>query len=465
MRWTILAIAALLPANALHAQGLSVHSHSGCALARNSAGVAEPCADGSAVFYNPAALAWQPGAASAGVLGLYTKSEFTFDDTGESFDSEQGTKWAPHAWLTAQVVPGLAAGVGLWVPYGLATAWPLTFEGRFVGYDNSLRGVYIQPTLAGELIRDRLAVGLGMAFVRGEVEIRRRIDLATTLIPGTDVPFSQIGVPAGTDFADVHLDVDDWTATFNIGLQLRVSDRLSFGARYLHAADLDLTGTADFRQIPTGIELGPGNPLGLPAGTPLDGVLAPRFAAGGALSDQRLTSELKLPNQVVAGVSFAAAPDVLLLLEYQWTGWRHFDRAVLDFENAPTDTLFLEFRNTNTLRLAVDALASERLALRGGILYNDAATPDVSVTPLLIEGERVTFAGGLGYRITDRFSADAGFEVVLQEDRRGSVRPRTSSDQTAAELNVGNYSAKALVWGLTLSYRLGQLLHPKSADK
>lgn len=59
MRCIAHTLVAFLAASSLHAQGLSIHSHSGCALARNSSGVAEPCADGSAVFYNPAAVAGQ----------------------------------------------------------------------------------------------------------------------------------------------------------------------------------------------------------------------------------------------------------------------------------------------------------------------------------------------------------------------------------------------------------------------
>src|SRR2546422_2447311 len=33
-------------------------------------------------------------------------------------------------------------------PYGLQTRWPLSFDGRFSGYDNILRSVYVQPTVS-----------------------------------------------------------------------------------------------------------------------------------------------------------------------------------------------------------------------------------------------------------------------------------------------------------------------------
>ncbi len=408
------------------------------------------------MFYNPAALAYQRGVASAGIQPLYTKGTFTFDETGSSFDSEQGTKVAPHAWLGVRLTPTIGAGIGFWAPYGLATAWPLDFEGRYVGYDNMLRAIYIQPTIAGELVPGRFALGGGVAAVRGSTAIRQRIDLARTTIPGTNLQFSILGVEDGTDFADVDLEVNDWAATFHVGLQFRASERWSFGARYLHSAELDLTGTADFIQIQTGFLLPAGNPFGLLPGTPIDAVLAPQFEQGEPLGDQRLTTELTLPNQFVVGVRFLATPAAKVFFDYQWTGWERFDEAVLDFANAPTDTLFLDLRNASTVRLAVEFAQSEQLAIRGGILYNTAAAPDVTVTPLLPEARRIAFASGLGYRITERFSADLGLEVLLQQERRGRVRPRISRSQTAADLNVGDYSAHGIFGGITLSYLLGR---------
>jgi long-chain fatty acid transport protein len=446
----------LLMPPATTAQGLGVYTHSACMLGRAAAGVADPCADGSAIFYGPAALALQPGALAAGVVPIHTKSTFTFDSTGARFESREGTAWVPHAWATFRPAPRVGVGVGLWAPYGLKTEWPLSFEGRFTGYDNKLASIYIQPTIAYQAIPRRLALGAGLDIVRGSVEIHQRRDLATTLIPGTTTPFAALGVPLGTDFADLALDLDAWTAGFHVGVEAILTDRLSLGARYLHTAHLDLDeGTATFRQIETRIPLPPGNPFGLPPGTPIDAVLAPLFAPGGPLSDQEVSTDLTLPNQFVVGLRFLAAEPFRILFDYQWTGWRHFDQAALDFQRAPADTLFLDFHNTSTFRLGGDYRASSLWAIRAGIIYNNAAEPDVSVSPLLPEARRWTFSTGLGYRIADRFYADAGIEYVTQADRRGHVRPRTSRAQTAAQINRGIYESHALAVGVTLWYRLG----------
>ncbi len=454
-RLVLLMIAGCWSVSTVYAQGLSIHSHSACALGRNSAGVADPCSDGSTIFYNPAAIATHPGVISAGVLAIKTDGEFRFDGSDEVFESTQSIEPVPHAWLTSHVHRNVALGVGVWAPYGLTTEWPLAFEGRFTGYRNTLRAIYIQPTAAVRLMRGRLALGGGLDIVNGMVEINRRVDLARTNIPGTNVPFSAIGVADGTDFADTNLKVDDWAFTFNVGAQYQASDRFALGLRYLHSARLGLSGDAKFEQVATGFLLPAGNPLGLPAGTPLDAVLATQFDDGAALSDQALETEIELPSQIVAGVRFTASPYIKLLLEYQWTNWEKFDQAALDLETAPDDTLFLDFEDASTVRFAAEYAGRSNWSARASASYNTAATPAFGVTPLLPEADRVSFAGGLGYQFSRRFRADGGFEVVLQDSRRGSVRPRESRDVTPAEVNVGRYQAGALFGGITLSYTLG----------
>ena len=83
-----------------------------------------------------------------------------------------------------------------------------------------------------------------------------------------------------------------------VGAVAKLSDMFSVGVRYMHSADVDYDGDAVFEQVPTGLELGPGNPLGLPGGTPMDAVVASQFTGEGALVDQGLATTLTLPRQL-----------------------------------------------------------------------------------------------------------------------------------------------------------------------
>jgi hypothetical protein len=294
-----------------------------------------------------------------------------------------------------------------------------------------------------------------VAAVRGSAEVRRRIDLARTAIPGSGAQFGDIGVADGTDFADARLSVDDWSATFHVGLQLRASERWSFGLRYLHTAHLDLTGSAVFDQVLTGLRLPAANPFGLPPGTPIDPLLAPQFESNGVLDGQRLTTELTLPNQLVGGARFLASPTTRLFVDYQWTGWSHFDRAVLQFETAPADTVFFDYDDASTVRFAVEYEPRDggRRTRRhppqhgrraGRIGGSAAAGSHANVVRLRF---RLSLRGAVRRRPRDRGSGPGG--------AARQVRPRTSRAQSASDLNVGRYSAHGVFSSLTLSYLLG----------
>ena len=455
------AVAAVPP---LQAQGSSVLTHSSCTIARGGAGVAAPCADGSAILFSPAGLAMQPSTIGLGIAGITQQREFTYDFSGETLQTDEETTPVPYGFLSYRVNDRLAAGIGVSAPYGLGIEWPVeddrNFEGRFVTYDTDLRNIYIQPTVAFQAT-PWLSLGAGVDIVRATIEINQRVDLATTELPSALAPFpnatfGNLGVPLGTDFADAELAGDGTGYGFHVGAIARFSDRFSVGARYLSKVEIDYEGDATFDPLPTGLTLGAGNPFGLPGGTPVDAVLASQFTSG-ALADQGLATSLTLPDQFIVGVAVRPIPMLQLLADYQWMGWESFDEAPIDFETSPDQALVLDYQNTDTWRLGAELTPNGALALRGGFIYNTAAEKEFSVSPLLPEAERNYYTAGVGYRFPNGLGVDVGYQYIDQSDRRGRVRGRDPglSDTALEALNVGVYSVDASVLGITLSYQFG----------
>ncbi|HEV2148580.1 MAG TPA: outer membrane protein transport protein [Longimicrobiaceae bacterium] len=444
-----------------HAQGSSVLTHSSCSMARGGAGVAAPCADGSAILFSPAALTMQPSTIGLGVAGITQEREFTFDATGERLRTDAETTQVPYGYASYRFSERLAAGIGVFAPYGAGIEWPLEFEGRFVSYDSDLRNIYIQPTVAFQAA-PWLSVGAGVDVVRASIEINQRLDLATTptgaLNPVTGAPltFGNLGVPLGTDFAEARLEGNGTGYGFHLGAIARFSDRFSVGARYLSSVEIDYEGDATFSAVPTGLTLAAGNPLRAPAGTPVDLLIAPQFTSG-SLVNQGLATSLTLPDQLVVGVAVRPVPALQLMADYQWTGWEKFDEAPIDFETSTDQVLVLDYQNTDTWRLGAEFAATNALALRAGFIYNTAAEREFSVSPLLPEAERNYYTAGIGYRLANGLGIDVGYQYIDQSDRRGRVRGREPglSEAQLRALNVGVYSVDASVLGITLSYHLG----------
>jgi long-chain fatty acid transport protein len=413
----------------LVAQGSSVYTQSACMSGRNGAGVANPCSDGSAIFYNPAALSLQPSSFGVGVTLVRTENEFIYDQHGGAPGTpatvERGPAMipVPHGYFQHRINDRLAAGIGVWAPYGLGITWPEAFEGRYIGYDNALRGLYIQPTVAYQLVPGRFAVGVGADVVLGSLEINQRLDAP------------QLGL-RGTDIADARLAGSGTGFTGHVGVWATPIEGISLGARYLHSVDIDLTGDAEFRQI---------------TGNPLDAAIAAQFQRGQQLGpDQAVETQITLPAQLVVGLEIATIPGLSLMGDYQWTGWSSFDRFDITFQQpdnggSAEQVLVLDYRDAHTFRVGAEYSAIDRLALRTGWVYNTAATPMAS--PLLPEGDRNIVALGAGYEIIPGLVADVMYQMIIQQDRRGRVRP--------GEPAAGIFTANANLFGVTLSYRFG----------
>jgi long-chain fatty acid transport protein len=429
------AVAAIVAAAPLHAQGSALDQHSACMNGRVGAGVAAPCDDGSAVYFNPAALADHGSVVGLGVTVVNAQFSFVHDPGTEppshlgspSVTADPVTVPVPHGYVSWRATPRLAAAIGLFAPYGLGLAWPVcppenprcgdpNFEGRFTGYDNSLRSVYVQPTLAYQVIPGRLNVGVGVDVVRGSLDVRQR-----------GAGPAELGL-GGAEIADAHLTGSGMGVTGHVGATFRLLPGTSIGARYLHAARVDLSGDAVFTQIPTG------NPL-------VDAVVAAQFPA-----DQGVDATVEFPAQFVAGLSHRLFDRMTLFADYQRSFWaRSFDEVEVRYAVRAPDTLVFNYRDANTIRLAMDYRALDNLSVRLGFRHNDAATPAAS--PFLPENERNYYTVGLGWNVTPRITADAAYQYIVQPPRGGPVRPGGP--------RAGIYEAGGQTFGLTLAYRFG----------
>jgi long-chain fatty acid transport protein len=453
------------------AQGSGVMTHSSCAVGLGAAGVGSPCADGSAVLFNPAALAYQPNLLSAGVTAVRTPGRFTFDRSGGVVDRTTSTSWVPYGYLNYAVNDRLSAAIGAFAPYGLGITWPETFEGRYVSYNSRHTNYYLQPTVA-YAVSPNLSVGAGVDVVFSDIEINQRLDLAGIPLPsqpfaGRTLTFGSIGIPVGTDFAGVRLTGRGTGLSFHLAALARLGDRVAIGARYLHSSNIRLKGDADFSPVLTNITLPernplstPGNPFGFPAGAPvpLDPLLFSRFTTGGPLEDQDISTRIKLPAQFVVGVALTPVPALKLVGDYQWTGWKSFDAVNVEFSgDAPENSIILNYQNASTFRAGAQYDASPRWTLRTGYTFNTSALPDFSVSPLLPEAERNYYSLGIGWHLRPSMTLDAAYQYIDQSTRRGRVRGRTleMTDEELEALNVGIYSSTGHIFSATLAYQFG----------
>ena len=436
----------------VEAQGYSVNEHGSCTMGRGGTGVASPCQDGSAIVYNPAGLimAKGKGVASAGATLITPTGDFTNSTTGITTELMSETTPVPSAFFGYGLSDKFGVGLGIFAPYGLAIDWPISFEGRFLGYHSSIKGIYVQPTAAYRLT-DWLQLGAGFDITRTTVELSQRVDLADQeAAPG--VTFANLGVAYGTDFADVQLSGDAMSYGYSLGLILTPIKRVSIGARYLSKQTVNVNDAqALIAQVPTNLVLAPGNPLGLPAGTPVDALVAPEFAPGGPLVDQTGNTVLPFPAQLSFGLTLQATDKLRLLGDVGIQFWNVWETLPLEFSILGTKTIVEDYVNTTSWRAGAEYAVSPKTTIRAGFIAHNAAAPDQTVTPNLPEAPRTEITAGVGSHLTDRWAFDFAYQYIDQADRQGRTGDGGLAVPTAA-LNDGVYTFKANLFGLTLTY-------------
>ena len=441
-----------LSASRAGAQGFSVYEHDICSMGRAGVGVANPCSGGSAVFFNPAGIVTGTGAwnASFGVVMIPPRGSFT-PDAGTEANLVENNIPVPDFYLTRQIGSRWAVGVGMFAPYGLTTEWDPTSPGRFLSYKATIKGIYFQPTVAYR-VSPRIQVGAGVDIVRAAVDLKQRVDLSSQTVTGTPYTFNQLpqtAVPVGTDFADARLHGSATAYGAHFGIIVRPTDVLSIGARYMTGVTIEGEGYAAFTQIATGLRLlGPLSAT-LPAGTPIDMLVAGQFAAGGRLVTQDVSASIAFPAQLVVGFDYRVSQALRVMADVQLTNWSAFDILPMNLGVVGPDTLYEDYSNTTGFRAAVEYALTPKANLRGGFLMHGAAAPDYGVTPLLPEAARKEFVVGAGYQLSQGIRVDAAFQIIAQEDRRGRVVEWKPGD---GDVNSGVYAFTAKLFGVGFSF-------------
>jgi long-chain fatty acid transport protein len=392
------------------------------------------------------------GVVSGGATMIRATGDFTNSSTGEVSSLVEETHPVPSVYVGYGLSDEATIGFGIFAPYGLAIEWPDDAQGRFLGYYSSVKGIYFQPTF-GLKAGKRLSFGIGFDITSSTVELKQRVDLADQLVPGGGgITFANLGIAYGTDFANVELAGNDVSLGFHLGAIAQLTDKLSFGIRYLSKQTVNVDdGAATISQVATDLYLAPNNPLGYPAGTPVDALVAPQFQPGGLLVDQVGTAILPYPAQLNMGLTLQVTDKLKILGDVGIQFWEVWETLPLNFSLLGDRTLVEDYRNTTSWRLGGEYMVGSKSTARLGIIAHNAAAPDQTVTPNLPEAARTEFTAGFGTHLSDRFGFDLAYQYIDQADRQGRSGDGGEAVPTAA-LNDGLYTFSANLVGLTLTY-------------
>ncbi len=418
----VLSTVLLVPC-AAHGAGYSIYEQGARALGMAGASTAS-VDDGSALFYNPAALTRLKGKQLfLGGTWLTTVNSFAgvdpFPGVGTVEAMERGNFFPPQLYWTSPLGAGekLAYGVGVNAPFGLGVEWkdPENFTGRDRVTKAVLQTLNANFSLA-YAIHPRWSVAAGFNALFAKVELH---SIKTFVTDG--------GRPVNVAKAKLSSDFKPGYA-FNGGILLTPCDQWRIGLNYRSRTEVDISdGKAEFTQILSG------DPV-------FDGTIA-----AGLPRDQAVATKLKFPAMWSLGAAWNPTPSWTCEVDGNWHKWSAFDNLPLTFKADPSldQTVQEDYQDQFQVRLGAEHRL-QHYTYRFGYYFDQAAAPTESVTPLLPDANRHGATLGLGWQL-GKWKVDV-YNLFLFVEKR-------STDGIERDDFNGVYKAHVNALGASFAYQ------------
>ncbi len=403
-------ILAVLPGTAslALAAGLKVNEQGAKAMAMGNAFTAQ-ADDPSALFYNPAGIAFLKGTqASIGSTIIYVpSSEFTgttpLSGNGGSTPVYEKAKndifiapavYVTHSFESAPVSIGLAINS----IYPLAKSWDDSSAFRNQIMNIAVKPVNFQPTVAYRFDDWNLGVAAGLDITHAIVTMQTAPNVAGA---------------AGTNSAyELGLMGLDGTATdvgWNAGLKWKPIPSLSFGAAYRSEISLNISGSANFlATTPAGFDI-----IGMTTGS------TSSYSRSRVVST--VSTTIILPDSLGLGVAWQPTDKFTLEFDAERTGWSSMDKLEFKFDNTQLSSFnnkpkTLNWKDVWCYKVGGQYALTKNLDLRAGYMFDKNPIPDSTLGALLPDSDRHSFSIGQGIH-NDHFSLDLAYMWTHFVDR------------------------------------------------
>jgi len=400
--------------------------------------------DWSAAWWNPAGLAYlETSEFTAQLMTIAPRPNFTPAISlpgGYDLGYRNGTEWNPAdrifyfpnagGFYKIPNAANLKAGVAVLFPYGMGSRWNLFSP--LAGYNNTVPFpknnhevnfvvVDVHPTIAKELVKDKLSAGLGISIQNGDLLYHR-----TLFIPSSDFISGGLGRPYDNFVMDSKTQAEGWGWGVNLGLLFKVTPQVNLAASYRTPVNIDLHGaTKQTVYLPDNEGL-----------RKADTTLIPYLSGGLAYNKPSLDLTLKLPSEFGFGIAYFPSEKFTLTADIAWTQWSRFDQWELEYRAGSTTPLGtaipkmvpLEWKDITSFSLGVEYSALERLKLRAGFSNDPTPVPDQTISPMFMDTadkNRLNIGGSYAWQ---KYEIGYNFEYINVKDREVTAFGDLNSD-------------------------------------
>jgi long-chain fatty acid transport protein len=376
------------------------------------AGAAAAAEDASTVWWNPAGMARLPQGKHLLLGGHLIVPSTKFSNNGSVPASASNPALAgnggdagdsalvPNAFFVMDLDAAWSAGLGINVPFGLATEYDSDWVGRFQGIRSEVTTLNINPSVSWKL-SERASLGFGISYQRAEIDLEQAVNYSGIAFgAGGAGLLGAVGGPGVEGRNTTSVDGDAWG--FNVGALFDVTPATRVGVHYRSSLDYETTGSTSFTNVPAAF-------AGVPA-----------LAAGTSNGDVKL--DLETPASLSISAAHKATDRLELLADATWTEWSRIKQLPVVRTSGPAsgstlDTLSFNFDDTWRFAIGANYRLNGAWTLRAGAAFDQSPVPNAEDRSVRLPDEdRYWLTLGATYRPSPVSRLDFGYAFINVKD-------------------------------------------------
>lgn len=443
---SLLATAMLLAAGGANAAAFQLAEVSTSGLGRAYAGEAAIADNASVVATNPALMSlFKTAQFSTG--GVYVDSRVNMN--GDVVATIQGTTmnttkdgsasarnvvpgaFVPNLYFVAPVNDKFALGAGMNVNFGLKSEYDDSYDAGVFGGKTDLSAINLNLSGAYRVTQG-LSLGLGVNAVYAKAQVERNAGIIVESVKIAQQTFTlgsqeEKNIPkylASKDKSVVSLqDRAAWGFGWNAGVMYQFNEANRIGLAYHSKVDIDFTDRT---------------------ATSLEAVVI----NAGKKGDLTLT----LPDYLELSGFHQLTDKLAVHYSYKYTHWSRLTKLHASFEDGKKAfDKELQYSNNSRVALGASYNLDEKLTLRAGIAYDQAASRHHR-SAAIPDTDRTWYSLGATYKFTPNLSVDLGYAYL--KGKKVHFKEVATIGKTVKINTTANYTsqAHANLYGLNLNY-------------
>ncbi|CAH0450608.1 OmpP1/FadL family transporter [Haemophilus influenzae] len=443
---SLLATAMLLAAGGANAAAFQLAEVSTSGLGRAYAGEAAIADNASVVATNPALMSlFKTAQFSTG--GVYVDSRINMNGDVAAAINGTGMKttkngsasernvvpgaFVPNLYFVAPVNDKFALGAGMNVNFGLKSEYDDSYDAGVFGGKTDLTAINLNLSGAYR-VTEGLSLGLGVNAVYAKAQVERNAGIIADTVAISQNAFSvgsleDQAIPkylTSKDKSVVSLqDRAAWGFGWNAGVMYQFNEGNRIGLAYHSKVDIDFTDRT-----------------------------ATSLEAGAIKAGKKGDLTLTLPDYLELSGFHQLTDKLAVHYSYKYTHWSRLTRLYASSENGKK-AFDKELQYSNNSRIALGASYNlyEKLTLRAGIAYDQAASRHHR-SAAIPDTDRTWYSLGATYKFTPNLSVDLGYAYL--KGKKVHFKEVATIGKNVTLNTTANYTsqAHANLYGLNLNY-------------